>query len=154
MASPVVGLDGVVPVSSVLRLLRRTTHNGFPVLAPLKGDAEQGGASWRAAPWGVWGAAGGERGARQGAGRLQGLVLRSQVGGAELGGHAPVPARVGWGPCTAGAGAARSAAHQLGATSHRCAPPCAAAGAAATRRLLRPARALPLPAGPPGGGCL
>lgn len=86
MASPVVGLEGVVPVSSVLSVLRRTTHNGFPVLAPLKPGAQQGcggGADGgRGGPRGlpgVWGGAGGEPGARQGAGRLQGLVLRSQA---------------------------------------------------------------------------
>ncbi|KAL4451977.1 hypothetical protein ABPG75_007639 [Micractinium tetrahymenae] len=83
MASPVVGLDGVVPVSSVLQVLRSTTHNGFPVLAPFKPAAEQGGgrggvSSARGLP-GVWGEVNGELGARQGAGRLQGLVLRSQL---------------------------------------------------------------------------
>jgi hypothetical protein len=65
MASPVVGLAPVEHARVVLQALRRTTHNGFPVLAP--GKAQRG----RPVDPGGLGRA---------SGRLQGLVLRSQVG--------------------------------------------------------------------------
>lgn len=94
-ASPVVGFGPLERVSTVLQVLRDTPHSGFPVLAPCKG----GYASQRASLDGNGpGGPGGPRGNFEGgmgsgdgvrdsvdgggrtAGRLQGFVLRSQVG--------------------------------------------------------------------------
>jgi chloride channel 7 len=90
-ASPVVGLGPVERVSTVLQVLRDTTHSGFPVLA----SSPKGGyASQRASLDG--GGRGGQRGSFEGcasregpqdslngggrsSGRLQGFVLRSQL---------------------------------------------------------------------------
>lgn len=88
-ASPVVGFAPLERVSTVLQVLRDTTHSGFPVLVSSKG----GYSSQRASMDG--GGPGGQRGGFEGGdgmrdsldgggrtgGRLQGFVLRSQVGG-------------------------------------------------------------------------
>lgn len=82
MASPVVGFTAVERVSTVLQVLRSTSHNGFPLLAPSRGsqresrdgggDSSSNGLDAESAPRGPGGG--------RTAGRLQGFVLRSQVG--------------------------------------------------------------------------
>jgi len=90
-ASPVVGFAPLERVSTVLQVLRDTTHSGFPVLVSSKGGYGSQRASLDS------GGPGGQRGGFEGgsgegmrdsldgggrtAGRLQGVVLRSQVGG-------------------------------------------------------------------------
>lgn len=91
-ASPVVGLGPLERVSTVLQVLRDTTHNGFPVLVSTKGGFSRQGAGVD----GGSGPSGGQRGSFEGGsgngmrdslegggrtgGRLHGFVLRSQVG--------------------------------------------------------------------------
>lgn len=70
MASPVVGLEPVVPVARVVALLRQTKHNGFPVLAP-----REGGSPGDATPE----LSDEEGGTRRQARRLLGIILRSQL---------------------------------------------------------------------------
>ncbi|PSC71122.1 H(+) Cl(-) exchange transporter 7 [Micractinium conductrix] len=74
MASPVVGLEVLVPVSTAVQVLRGTPHNGFPVLAPSKHGSRSA-----AVGGGVDG--GGSGGAAVGTseGRLQGMALRSTL---------------------------------------------------------------------------
>lgn len=94
-ASPVVGFGPLERVSAVLQVLRDTPHSGFPVLAPCKGGyASQQtslGGSGPGGPGGLRGNFEGGMGSGDGvrdsvdgggrtAGRLQGFVLRSQVG--------------------------------------------------------------------------
>ena len=71
MASPVVGLAPLVPVPHVVALLRRTSHNGFPVLAPSH-KRVSGSSSPKTCDEGeAHGAHGGRR--------LLGTILRSQL---------------------------------------------------------------------------
>ena len=136
MASPPVSLSPVERVDTVLRVLRSTTHQGFPVVVTTKGGQREHGEGGGGEGGGGEGAAG-ESSSGRTAGRLQGFMLRSQVGRRRrAGGH--------W--CVASGTLARQHC--------RCSPrplsappplPCpAAAGTAAPRRLLRRPRALPL----------